>query len=511
MKAKTHHMTAECVPSKNRWTIPPRYQELILVAAIFFLSFVPRSMGLDVFSTIDESRWLRRSSHFLVSISEGDWAGTMRDARHPGVTTQWTGALGILLHYFPHVSFEDSGIKIDGRPYDDVYEANVRVLASARYPTVVLTSLFVVAVYLVLSRTIGRWTGIFAAVLLASDTFFVALSRVLHHDALHAGFAVLCILCLGMALQGKGRAWFAVAGAAAGLSFLSKSAAVVLVPLVLVASVIVVLLQPKAPNRWRNLLLDLLICYGALALTVFIVFPAMWVQPVEALRRIFETATTYASSPHEGGNFFWGEPVEDPGYLFYPVAILLRGSPFALVGALVTLIPLGGWFFSKPRRTIGSREIWTILMWGTAVTYVLALSLGMKKVNRYMVPSLLAIDILGAIGLFYLLQSAWARWKTVTGRWLVRAALSLVVLAQVGLCLNFYPYYFSYYNPLLGGGQTAQKLILVGWGEGYDQLIRYLNAKDDSENIVLSATHGSLLDFADFKGRVEMFPPSLEQ
>ncbi len=506
-KAKIHNMVGECTRNKNSWNIPSRYQEIILVAVIFLLSFIPRSRGLDVFSTIDESRWLRRSSHFLVAVSAGDWAGTMRDARHPGVTTQWTGALGILLHYFPRVSFEAAGIHIDGQPYTAAYQPDVSVLASARYPTVVLASLFVVGVYLVLSRTVGRFTGVLAAVFLALDTFFVALSRVLHHDALHALFALLCILGLGMALQGKGRIWFAVAGAAAALSFLSKSAAVVLVPLILAGAVSVTLFQPGTPRRWRNLLLGLLVCYGALALTVFIIFPAMWVQPVEALRRIFETVTTYASTPHEGGNFFWGEPVEDPGYFFYPVAILLRGSPFVLLGAALTLIPLAGWFFGKPRRAIGAREIWMILLWGTAVTYVLALTLGMKKVNRYMVPSLVAIDILGAIGLAYTGQLAWSRWKTAAGRWLLRAALALVVVAQVALCLNYYPYYFSYYNPLLGGGQMAQKLILVGWGEGYDQLIRYLNAKDNAENIVLSATHGSLLDFADFKGRVEMFPP----
>lgn len=56
---------------------------------------------------------------------------------------------------------------------------------------------------------------------------------------------------------------------------------------------------------------------------------------------------------------------------------------------------------------------------------------------------------------------------------------------------NFYyamthgDYYFTYYNPLLGGSKTAGEVIArgVGLGEGLDAAARYLNAKQDSQGL----------------------------
>ena len=33
---------------------------------------------------------------------------------------------------------------------------------------------------------------------------------------------------------------------------------------------------------------------------------------------------------------------------------------------------------------------------------------------------------------------------------------------------SHHPYYFTYYNPLVGGSRTAPQVLFVGWGEGLD-------------------------------------------
>jgi hypothetical protein len=43
----------------------------------------------------------------------------------------------------------------------------------------------------------------------------------------------------------------------------------------------------------------------------------------------------------------------------------------------------------------------------------------------------------------------------------------------------YHPYYLGYYNPLLGGGATAQRVMLVGWGEGMEQVGAWLRARPD--------------------------------
>jgi hypothetical protein len=54
--------------------------------------------------------------------------------------------------------------------------------------------------------------------------------------------------------------------------------------------------------------------------------------------------------------------------------------------------------------------------------------------------------------------------------------LSLVALHAAPL-LALHPYSLAYYNPLLGGGAAAHRIVLVGWGEGLDQVARYINAR----------------------------------
>ena len=49
--------------------------------------------------------------------------------------------------------------------------------------------------------------------------------------------------------------------------------------------------------------------------------------------------------------------------------------------------------------------------------------------------------------------------------------------------LRTFPYYLSYYNPLIGGSARAPDVMMIGWGEGLDQAARYLNTKPDAEQM----------------------------
>ncbi|MCB0169480.1 MAG: hypothetical protein KDJ97_02915, partial [Anaerolineae bacterium] len=57
-----------------------------------------------------------------------------------------------------------------------------------------------------------------------------------------------------------------------------------------------------------------------------------------------------------------------------------------------------------------------------------------------------------------------------------------LALLQLVLILPTYPYYFTYYNRLLGGGPKAAEMIIVGWGEGLDEAARWLNSQPEVQN-----------------------------
>ena len=62
-------------------------------------------------------------------------------------------------------------------------------------------------------------------------------------------------------------------------------------------------------------------------LVVWLVWPAAWANPFSAVERAVTFSARLGGTPHGPGNFLLGEPVEDPGPLFYPVALMLRLGP----------------------------------------------------------------------------------------------------------------------------------------------------------------------------------------
>ena len=457
-----------------------RRTDTLISIALFLLALLPRSIGLNIFSTADEASWLDSSRLFLDAVSHSDWQGTIGIYGHPGITTQWSGTLGVLayhLYHSPDIVLQSLGSGSSDILLSEIYHRSLGMLSFARYPIVLLTSFFIVVVYALLKKSLGRRVALLAALLLAFDPFFVALSRLLITDGLHASFALISILCLGVALGSDKWHWYALSGMSAGLAALSKSPAFfALGALVLVLSTIVYILRSHRSGNWRLLLVRLATWYGAMALCVFIFWPSMWVQPLASLEFVFNNLTNVAVS---------GRWVTNVGPFFYPAVLLFRGSPLVLVGALATLACVRKWPNLLAQRRIDQKTIWLLCLWGMVGTYVLMFSFGSWKNDFYMLPVCLAVDILGAIGLVAIFDTVVSRWH-IPGRrqQLKNIGLGLAVVLQVVLCVNHSPYYLTYYNPVLGGWAAAAKHIpwAVGHGEGLEQVVDYLNSQENVEN-----------------------------
>ncbi len=119
---------------------------------------------------------------------------------------------------------------------------------------------------------------------------------------------------------------------------------------------------------------------------------------------------------------------------------------------------------------------------GFALFFAIVMSFGANKLDRYLLPIWPALTVLAAAGWMALVQ--------VVGRWTSRHSWGrggvVQVLALVSVCavllindLYYQPYYLAYFNPLLGGGATAQRVMLVGWGEGLEQVGAWLSARPD--------------------------------
>jgi hypothetical protein len=135
-------------------------------------------------------------------------------------------------------------------------------------------------------------------------------------------------------------------------------------------------------------------------------------------------------------------------------------------------------------------------------TYVALFTLMMtilpKKIDRYLLPAYPMLVVLGAIGLWLVLRrrpGSAARWAAVVG----------LGVGQAALLFSVHPYPLSFFNPLLGGSQLARQLVVVGWGEGTEQVAAYLDQQPNAANIVVTSLYNHLID-AQFTGRGVRLP-----
>jgi hypothetical protein len=502
---------------KNRTLVK---ENIAVGSFLFLMAFLPRAFGLNVFITPDEYLWIERSGNFLAALLRADWAATFQ-VGHPGLTTRWTGVLGILTTYLPRLQMASGQWLVDGQPFQDLLTDLgaylPEVLAATRYPTAILTSMGVGGLYFLVRPLFGQRAALLSAVILAFEPFYLALCRVIHHDALSTTFMALSLLSFLVHLrQHRPLLYLVLSGLTAGLAFLSKSPSLFLVPFTALLSLGAYWAQKGSlwPLDWRRIVelgRDWII-WGLVAALVFVLlWPAMWVDPLGTIQGVIDKASGYAASPHERGNFFLGKMGLDPGPFFYPVALLFRLTPLTLSGlggSLLLLLWLSSEAYRNRRRSSspqghggedGAEDRWRVVqvssLWAFILFYVLFMTIGAKKFDRYLLPIFPMIDILAALGLLALGGMVWEwAWpelrRRVRGRFegvqrfrTSTLALGLVLLLQAGFALPHYPYYLTYYNPLLGGIRQAARTILVGWGEGYEQVVRYLNQKEDAAHL----------------------------
>jgi 4-amino-4-deoxy-L-arabinose transferase-like glycosyltransferase len=442
---------------------------------VSLVALVPRAWGLDDFYTIDEAfHWVGRVAAFSAALAAGDWAGTNLTG-HPGVTTIWLGSLGRALATAMGLT------SADGAAY----------LAWLRLPLALVNALGVGLGFLLLRRMFAPSLALLAALLWASEPFVVAHSRVLHLDALLTTLLTLSLLALIAALQRADRVarsdggvqpssfkvtLVVLSGALWGLALVTKAPSLVLAP---VAALVLVALAPVG-GLWPRLrwVLPRLIVWGTTALAVaFIAWPALWTSPVAAIGSVVDEVVRNGGQPHALGNFFGGQIVDDPGPLFYPVALALRLGPLVLLGLL--LVPL-----ALRRATPNERRALLALL-AFAVLFALVLAREPKKFDRYVLPVFPALTIVAAAGLLAAaraLTSQATRNAHRAPRTSITAATVIVttpLIAQLATLWWYHPYYLAYFNPLLGGGPVAQRTLLVGWGEGMEQAGAWLSQRPD--------------------------------
>jgi len=512
-------------------------KSFLIYLSLFLLAFLPRAYDLQRFVTADEAKWVYRSAQFLLALLRGDFSATSVNLT-PAVTTTWLGSLGLAVYY----QFNQSAI---GQPFVDwlaalpEFRVQLDILAATRWPMVILTSLSVVIIFALLRRLFNSTLLAFlAAVLIAFDPHPIAVSRILGHDAPAMVFMSLSLLFLLLGVQRETRirgdkdakrqgsdkmklsfrllasSPFILSGFAAGLAFLSKAPALFLIPF---AGLVFILAAIPLPPRLLASLSPLLVWLVVAYLTFVAFWPAAWVEPVGRPVAVFQNAFISATDEEEASEEgFWRVP--DLGPFYYAVNGAFKLSPLVMVGAGLAAFfavkervgqqravkrgersEIQNTSISSPPRLLASSLLWLVAF---TVLFTLFMTASDKRSPRYILPIFPPLAIIAAWGWLALAGrtgeqgSRGAREQRRTASHLTlhasRFTLSaLLLVAALVILLPYSPYYFTFYNPLLGGPFTAPRLVKIGWGEGLDQVGRFLQREDFSRDSRVGTAYAS--------------------
>jgi 4-amino-4-deoxy-L-arabinose transferase-like glycosyltransferase len=473
---------------------PKKYHIFLALLIVSLATWLPRYLGLYQYVTADEHQWLVQTARFYYAVLHHDFAGTYR-LEHPGVTVFWAGAAG---YAEKAPSYRDRPVMQLNIEQFANYLAQtetislLRLLVAGRIFIILANTLVLALVFLYLRRLIGTNPALLGCLLIAFDPFHIALTRLLQPDGLQSTLMLLSVLACLCFIRERRIFDLFVSGAVAGLAWVTKTPSLVLIPIV--GLIYLPQVFSKATNSSEKTstirrifqYVGVMTVWGAVGFLIFaLIFPAMWVQPVQTLHSLIGSAQSYAQEGSGSPVFFNGKIIESGKmgleyWYFYPITYLWRSTPIVLLG-----LPLAIWGFSKKRYPFNQPGA-SLLVLGmiTLVTgFTLLMTLGSTKFDRYLLPVYAPLDLLAGMGWLSLANWLIEKKKSPVLRFSPFLVASVLVLVQALLALEVYPYYLSYYNPLLGGGRIAPRVMQIGWGEGLDQAARYLKQKDQARRL----------------------------
>lgn len=434
----------------------------LYVFALFVISRLP-SLGYDMFTT-DVWKWKQRIYDFGTGVFTLDFAKTIQ-RYHPGVSLMWIGSLAVkVFNFFYRVT-------TGSNPPDNEIEVLFQLHFVQKLFIVLALGVLVAIVFNVLRRVISLRYAAIAVALIALEPFYVALTRVVHLEGLQSTFMLASFMCLYMFVSlEENKKWLFGSAALAALAVLTKTSAVFLVPFAAV-----LLFGSRywdSRNFGKSLVwaLSNFLLWLAAAVALFVVFwPAMWTEADLALRTLWKGIVDVGL---EGGHLqlFRGEWVEDPGPVFYWFVFVLRSSLYLVFGLVGTLILVRKMDSEKKKLAF-----FAILY---ALLYAVEISIPSKKLDRYLLPSMVSLLLVAAMSFEWLVDKLSARLSK--NYWVV----ALVFLLPMFVTLRvLHPDYFSYYSILGGGLEKGIWTLEPKWVIGQHELIGYLEQKRVGEGL----------------------------
>jgi hypothetical protein len=354
---------------------------------------------------------------------------------------------------------------------------------------IVVAAALLVVSYWFVRKMIGFVPAILGFFLIALAPFHAGFTNVLHLDGMLTGWMLLSSSALTLYLfKAKKPVYFLISAAAGACCLLTKTPGIFMIPFV--GLLLLIRYLDEKPYRWKRLFTQIavpFILWLLIAiLVIFLLWPAMWVAPVDTIQNIVGKMSSYVEGQEK---IIFDEETQTTkvvGRDWYIVTLLWRNTPVVFIGFILAVV---GYFLKWETLRQKTTRRFTIIFFLFIVFFVITMSLGDAKADRYILPvypPLILISALGWVAATVKIHS-WIRHNISVklSDYVQLAILITLVILQLGETIRTHPYYNTYYNPLMGGPEEASKHILFGWGEGLNEVATYLDTKPNSEKLVV--------------------------
>jgi hypothetical protein len=470
-----------------------KYFEWLTIPSLLIAFLLPRLIGLAEFATLDEPYWLVSGSNFYYALGQRDFGNTVWDY-HPAVTTMWIIAF-VLMLYFPAYRGQGQGYFYLYKEWK--YEAflqeygkhAVDVLRYSRLLQIILLAILFILLYWLMKKVLGMRLTLAALLFISLDPFFLGHSRLLTHEALLSLFLLVSLTSMAVYLYSDNKFGYVLLSAVmASLAQLTKSSGIVLFPVIFLMLVIKIWQERKSAPLIKTIFQKskvLLVWLVILILTYFALWPAMWVKPEGLLREVYGNALSYA---FKGARLYTTQNLDNirftfntNGIRFYLETMIWRTTPLMWLGLLASFFAI---FKKDFLANTGKLYIAFVTIIGVFMLLMFAVLQGRDSAH-YVLLTYLAFDLCAALGLLALFD-----WITKNKARLSNLGFALLLTIQSLFVFGFYPYYYTYYSPIMEARQPGVQNGNYGYGEGLDLAAKYLNEKNDARSLTVFAYWG---------------------
>jgi hypothetical protein len=450
------------VKINNFYKNSPNWLWVLIFVVVFSFTRLP-GLSTDVINP-DGVNWHYRSAQFVNGLKYFQFEKTYQHY-HPGVTLMWI--TGIPIELTKVIIGQDAYNNDNFLIFEGVAKYSVVFVQ-------LLLSLF--SIYLLSkSKVMSIKYSVLLMLLFSLEPFFVGNSRLYHLDVLLTLFVFNALLLSYFYIKDfnfiNNKYLGILAGLFLALSFLTKSIGIGAVVFVL-AYIVFIAVTKKQFNINK-----LAMIFISFSLFTFLLFPALWKDPVFYLTEIFsESERVGVRKGHS--QIVFGEYTTDGGFSFYPLVLLLKVSPFLIAGFL-----LSSWssikslyIYLKNKHTNfikDSLDKINTLDWFLGIFYLgyfLVMLFPTKKIDRYMVVVYPALAYFAYFGLESFI-------KYLKNKALLPVMLGFVLFIVYPL-VTVSPYYFTYYSPLFINASIANSVVAQKpFGVGVSELKDYVVAK----------------------------------